>query len=1142
MKGTSKFVAIVLSILLSIVLVAPAETYDKTLFMEEKNNLSNEMNIRTLLGVEDTRITSGIRNFLIVLDISEALEKFYHGEYNDGAAILAKVGVTTFSAIAGIIAAAIDVGTVCRDKIVETVFGPQVQKFYEEYHKARMDDLKRLLDEKKLGFNGADFANWATDADGAVADKSGSSDVKFFVDDKVIGPSANRGLYNIAQMKIQDQHHSERPWYIKLIGRVAPSKNPVSHEEARDYWLQEWNRKVVIDGMEYIVGMKKQYIETFTGSSTINCVVEVKRPVKGLQYELECYELEWNEIQKPVEGLAGLQVIFLKIVDLDDFMQVTRNPQHKGVVRFELLLPDGKVAQVKDVKFADMMYAAGSKEFQDETGIWREYRAKVDFDWEPPRVGSINIELPSEVKLEQLNIQMGSARVNLTTTGTDSGMPGQDKSGVFSLLQWVNSTSFDVLTLLEQMQFAPESYLIPQQGSAYPSVSVGVSYKIQEKRDDEVVEQDINLAISVDLLEEDNSFAIPAYTRPDYTDRTYEELMAIYKRVASSFISSPGTYPGDLFRLWAELPWGQYEDYTAWKEHITEPANAKLEADLLSSFEAFDNEVNELRKKYATRLTGRVFWSEKQRALRDLQETIGRLCYSRFALPINRDKIISEIDEFMAEAEAVRQEVKADGVLTEKLLASAQRDIVPEIAVQRNLLEVSSHHDLPQKVSRTIADLEDMLADQDFTLGEIAQMEVEPQTLLASFDARLADLEQRAAAGAFYGKRFEQLQAEAEVLGRLAEVLGAATIRQKDSIYRLRDLLRAFNTWASSGTRSVVNLNLDALYQYVTGAEPPVSGGELPSIDAMVEELMVEFYRLTSEEIEYLELSAEFQQHRIKILKDAFNRSGKDNLSPMSALYASHLSLSDLEPALRADGSLQSTALNPARQRARQIEESWRASLLAGTPGYCLATMLGPDIETFIDLCDMPETSEGNAAVLGWHATRGRIEANMEQLETVGIAGLGAMVADACADLDKLEQIGYSPVLAKAAWREHYTILRERTTAARTIGDRYADAMADAIVRLLDVADANFHVRLSKALTLSGEARDKELAELSEMTSDDGMGAVGIGSLSDTQYGCGIAILYGSRNPGPFEAVHLKWSDVVGGWMRALEKDKEDQP
>ncbi len=88
MKRTSKFIAIVLSILLSIVLVAPAETYDKTLFMEEKNNLSNEMNIRTLLGVEDTSVTSGIRNFLIVLDISEALEKFYHGEYNDDAAIL----------------------------------------------------------------------------------------------------------------------------------------------------------------------------------------------------------------------------------------------------------------------------------------------------------------------------------------------------------------------------------------------------------------------------------------------------------------------------------------------------------------------------------------------------------------------------------------------------------------------------------------------------------------------------------------------------------------------------------------------------------------------------------------------------------------------------------------------------------------------------------------------------------------------------------------------------------------------------------------------------------------------------------------------------------------------------------------------
>ncbi len=41
----------------------------------------------------------------------------------------------------------------------------------------------------------------------------------------------------------------------------------------------------------------------------------------------------------------------------------------------------------------------------------------------------------------------------------------------------------------------------------------------------------------------------------------------------------------------------------------------------------------------------------------------------------------------------------------------------------------------------------------------------------------------------------------------------------------------------------------------------------------------------------------------------------------------------------------------------------------------------------------------------------------MEQLETVGMAGLGAMAAGACADLDNLGRIIYSPVLAKAAWQ-----------------------------------------------------------------------------------------------------------------------------
>lgn len=1152
MRKTSKFTAVVLCLLLSIVSVAPAQ-YDKTQFMAKKNDLSNEMNIRTLLGVDDTLVTTGIRNFLTVLDIGEALEKFYHGEYNDGAAVLAKVGVTTFSAIGAIIAAAIDVGTVCRDKVVKTVFGPQVQKFYEEYRKARMDDLKKRLDQKKLGFNGADFESWATDADGAVADKSGSSEAKFFVDDKVIGPSANRGLYNIAQMKIQDQRHSKRPWYIKLIGRVAPSKKPVSPEEARDYWLREWNRKVVIDGMEYIVGKKKQYIETFTRSSTINCVVEVKRPVKGLQYGLRCHDLGWNEKQKPVEGLDGLQVMFLKIVDFKDFMEVTRNPRHKGAIMFELLVPDGKVAQVKDVKFADMLSTAGSRKFEDKTGIWREYRAKVDFDWKPPRVGSVGIKLPSGAKLERLNIRMGAASVNLTTTGTGTGMPGQKRSGTFPLQQWVNGNSFDVLALLEQMQFETASYLLPQLGSAYPSVSVGGTYKIPEKRDDKVVERDISLSVKMDLLKEDNSFTIPSYTRPDYTDKTSKERMAIYKKIAANFISSPGTYPGDLLRLSAELP---SISHTAWKEYITEPADAKLKAGLVSSFEAFNDEVNELRKKYSTRGTGGAFWSEKKRVLWDMQRTIGSLCRSP-PVPIHMDNIIPKIDEFMAETDAVRKEIESDRALTEKLLATAQRDIVPKIAVQRNLLEVSSHRKLPEKLSRTITDLEAILTDEDCTLDELARVETGPQTSLASFDARLARLQDKAAAGAFYGKRFEQLQAEAETLGRQTDVITAAAIRQKESPHLLRDLLRTFNSWVTGNRYSAGYLSrhadmvyrasefpLDVLYENVTGSGPPAKGGAWPDIDTMVEKLMVDFYRLTSEEVALFERYAELKQHMDRILKDAFRRRGKDGLSPVSALYATHLSLSDLKPAINANGSLQSTALNPARQRADQVQKSWRASLQElrarerDLEGHSLANGLGPYIGTFIDLCDMPDTSGGNAVIGEWHSARRRIAANMEQLATIGLAGFGDMVAKGCADIDKLDQLNRSQDMAKAPWRGRYKIQREWKSETPWIGERYADAMTDAFVRLLDVADTKFHARLSKAVMLSGAARDKELAELNNMTSQGYLSAVGIKLLSNTQYGRGLVILAGSRHPGPFEAVHSKWSEVVGGWMTALEKSK----
>jgi len=90
----------------------------------------------------------------------------------------------------------------------------------------------------------------------------------------------------------------------------------------------------------------------------------------------------------------------------------------------------------------------------------------------------------------------------------------------------------------------------------------------------------------------------------------------------------------------------------------------------------------------------------------------------------------------------------------------------------------------------------------------------------------------------------------------------------------------------------------------------------------------------------------------------------------------------------------------------------------------------------------------------------------------------------------------------------------------QTQGEPYANAFAAAIVRLLDVEDA----------------RDKELQALNQKTSRGYLPAVGIQVMHNTQFGRVLMIQAGSRNPGPFEAVNSKWSEVVTGWMTALEQ------
>jgi len=1129
-----------LCVLLSSAPVSHAQ-YDKTAAMQERADLSHEANIRTLLGVEQTPATSIIGKFLKVLDVSEAIEKFSQGEYNDGAAVLAKLAVTSLSGVANIIAAAIDVGTVCRDSLVNMVFGPQIQTFYDTYHTGRMDDLKTLLDQKKLSFNGEDFMGWANDSAGEVANTNNRTDVKFLVDDKVIGSSGNKGLYNIAQMKIQDQQHSTRSWYIKLIGRVAPSKVPVSPEAARDYWLQAWNKKVVVDGMEYVVRKKKQYIETYTKNSEIRCVANVTNPVDGFTYGLRCPALRMDAKQQPVMGIEKLEVTFIELIDFETFMKVTRNSSNKGAIRFELLGPDGRVVQAKDVKFADMLSTAGGKRYEDETGIWHDYRVQIDFDWKIPSVGSVGIALPSGAKIETLNISMGVAKVRLATTGTSTGIPGQAGSGTFSLGQWVSGESFDVLAVLGQMQFDPASYLLPSRGQAYPSFSAEGRYTLQETQGDTTVERRMTLRVNADVLTEENSFTLSAEPVTHYHGKKEDELKAIYEGLVSDFISNPGDYPKDLLEFRARLPRKpSSSDY-----NITQMANEKLKSGLLGVFENVTSEVAELRKKYDTRSRGGVFWNEKRIVFYKLRRTIDALCFSRPA-PILRESIVSKIDEYMAEAEAMREVVKSDRVFTEKLVATVRRDIVPRIRVQRNLIILSSTRDLSRKISTTLAELKGMLADQDATLDNIDRVVAEPLTSLAHFDMQVADLQKQAMAGAFYGKRVETLQAEAQALTDMIDTLAEAPIRQQDTIRLLGELLQTFNAWASEERYRVGRMPrsglfpLDTLHEQITGSEPTSPGETWAPIDTVVTEILAEIYRVTREEIELFDRSELLQKHAHKILRDAFRSSGKHGLSPIIALYASHLSSDDLT--FFPHGGLHSNVFDPVRRRASEIQKKWRESLTVqvdrpanNQSGY-LAILSG-DIEKFIDLCNMSSPSEGDTSVQVWRSTQSRIQANINRLATVGQAGMGKLVSQGCSDIDKLGQIVHSPELAKASWQARYIIMREvNGPKTHLLGERYASALTTAMVRLLDVADKSFHSRLSKALKLPKDARDKELQALNQKISQGYWSAVGIGPLSHTQFGRVLHIHAGSRSPGSFEVVHSKWSEVVTGWMAALEK------
>lgn len=1090
-------------------------------FIQDKNVLSNTLNGLGVLQLSPAG-AQALGQIVAIFDIAEAVEKAHHGEYNDAMAILLKLGMTTlFESTVGPMAAALDVGKLVRDATVKQVIDPRIEAHYQKYRALRIADLEADLNRKMIEYRTSDFTAWAVDMRGALVEEAGQDTVRQFINDELMADGQHSAyLYNVAQMRVQDAKHDKEPFVVKWWPRFYTSEKPMPFEDARTYWIQTWNARVVAEGLELTVKRRKEFVTYWSDNSVIRFLVEVDNPIEGLVYGLRCPELGWQDKGTVSLGADGNYVLFVKEIWMKEFYELQRKFAESGGFTFHLISSHGKPVATRFFAFADVMASRHAlRRSVAQQGMYTEFRVPVRFVWRPELLKQLDIKIPARAKVDSICIRFRKESVTLQRKPEAGALPPK----TLPLESHFSGGKIDLLSVLEASGLPREDALSCLYGTDTLEVSCKFSLPDPERdpqRDppDKLREYSHRTALMFPEPVQALDYAFTPNPRPRIADA--KERQEQTEKLMRAYIASPGDQPRDYFIYAQSLPLnGSWSGYEAL-------ARERVEREFGAPLTAFAKRVSELDAQVLALRAGDVVAIHKAAAALD-----GGALQWRVPIPSFTSMLKTNADEAKRKIAEARQRL-ADQVREAERLQTIEGEGLKAAGRQLGALNTQTG-----KLPLLLDQLDRLREYQEEIAQRIDEAERMTEYKVSMYGNKVARLANPAATASFYLSRVAELQKRRRILHDEAETLMGETVRQDDYVRTLVGLFQNFNAWAEGTDPHASCATLDRLYTFVTGdrgdPQEPKRQRAVPDMIAGIEAVM---RKVMIPEIECLE-STQATAKPLAYSKAVLAQTS-DGLSPLMALFVQDIPESHIAQVLKERGRLDETALMaPVIRRINDVKQAWAAAehLPAGSGRYPERTfwvrVASGAMDRFFTLTGADRMARGDDNARAWVTAYRALEAKAAQV------GAKSHLQDALAWIKQSEQLsGELAKISTSRWPDRYEAERIAGNEFPRAGDLLARHLVAAWLIDMDTLDRKIRKELGALATLEPKRRQEETARLAAMADNTFWNALGLQPLAQTQLGKSIYIgCYAAHTTSElYIPLHQKWSRLTTSWRTAL--------
>lgn len=1097
-------------------------------YVEMKGDANDMLNVMSILNVGGDA-AAGAGDLIAIFDICDAIVFASEGRYNDSMTIMLKVGLTTFFKNSiGPLATSLDVGKLLRDSTVTAVFEPGIKKHYQEYRDRRIADLERELERKKVEYKTSDFVRWAEDARGEIVEDTGQDTVNRFIKEEfMVDGQRTSYLYNIAQMRMQDDKHKKGSFIKKWWPRFWTSEKPVPFQDAKQYWLKVWNAKVVAEGIEIAVKRRRKYARQWSSMSSIRIIVDVDNPIDDLIYGVSCRELGWTKFGQVKWGPYGNYVLFGKSVYMDEFSDLRSRYGDQGGITVELLDNKKRVVAKKFLTFSDMMSPQGANKKEDKEGIWTEFRVPVVFAWKPELLRKLEIKLNPKTRLEMLQLQFGGESVTLKRRPESGELP----ENVLPIENHVSAGSVDFLSILKAAGLDSSDAVSCLYGTT--EVDVDCTFKTMQPKTDsgeDAVEQMSVHSYETSIKEIDPELSIDLdfipKKKPEFTD--YKKMQRAVKQVCREFVASPGTQPKEYYKFQQKLP--RNVSLSLMREAFTEPAKKRIELEFAKPVARFVESVKDIEARFLKVHEEASYNLEKEtRAFGSAARGVSIPIPAYYSILMDDANVLKgKIKKTQTKLRQLQQEMEDVKNKQITALKSTREELVN---LRMNELGLPSWQLESQE--RRLKAREELLEDDLFALDGYERT---IKARLTDYDARLEQCSNSAAAGTFYLSKIEGLHKELLALHEEKEALMQEAIRQPAYVSELVSHFNNFNSWASgaAGTHSPFT-SLDLLYGFLTGREVNLKQPKKRDIPMMINAIEQQIKAAISPEADVLTALDNVREKLNEYQTAALTRS--NGIRPLDALFVNDLTKSDLKAYMKKNrGRLGKEIVS---KRVRQTQQKWKAAkkLPAGSgrnPGESLWILSAAgSMDTFLTLTEPEAMAKGDGKARAWLAKYknwGEQVTNIQPAshlqDTLSLIKVNEELAR------EIQQISGSP------WPDRY---RAQWAYGRIdIGEKWVASMVKAWIGAMDKIDKKMWEDINNLTSLSPAKQAEEKKRLKEIAGSSFWAALGLQPLRKTRMGRSfyIGCYEGRYISEAYLPGHQKWDQLQAAWQKELEPEK----